>query len=139
MDHEKDKYKGGQTITINKQDLETPQLPAWAEKEGYVDEKKENSRSIMIRGTDMLKVPCFKSSFMNSIGSTLVVGIAYNLGTSRNPMRICGATYTAVLFGSWIYCRLNYRKSKSFTTTILHVFLLQNWNMSKCNIFAYIF
>lgn len=55
----------------------------------------------MFLGTNLAKIPCFKSSQMNAIGSGMVAGIGYNLATSRSPFNIALATYSAVLFGSW--------------------------------------
>ncbi len=39
----------------------------------------------------------------------MCVGLAYNLSTSRNPAKLVVATYGAVTFGYWFYCRANYR------------------------------
>ena len=63
----------------------------------------------MFNGSDLTKVPCFKDSFFNGILSGLLVGIGYNLGTSRNPFRLAFATYTTVLFGTFFKCRYDYR------------------------------
>ena len=37
------------------------------------------------------------------------VGLAYNLSTSRNPVKLVVGTYAAVTFGYWFYCRAQYR------------------------------
>ena len=37
----------------------------------------------------------------------------FNLqATSRNSLKLAFGTYTAVLFGSWFYCRYNYHKKR---------------------------
>ena len=86
-----------------------PQPPSWAE-----EDTTENKRRFMFRGTDMTQVPCFKQTFMNGIGSMMVVGVGYNLATSRNPMKISMITYCTVVLSSWVYCRINRARSKYY-------------------------
>ncbi len=52
-------------------------------------------------GKDMVKVPCFKETLMNSIGATAIVGVVYNFATSRNPGKICAVVYPVSFFGTW--------------------------------------
>ena len=47
------------------------------------DEPEEERRGWNFFGTDLSKIPCFRDSFFYSIGSGMVVGVAYNLATSR--------------------------------------------------------
>ena len=109
MDIEKEKNKITDSDLSNIEVTEKIEVPSWAEQS---QDEKSSDYSFTIRGTNMLKVPCFKSTMMYSIGSGMLTGIAYNLGTSRPPGKIAFGTYTIVLFGSWIYCRYNYRKRK---------------------------
>ena len=84
-----------------------PETPQWAE-----EDIPDDRNRLMFFGTNLAKIPCFKSSFMNGISAGMVVGLAYNLATSRPPMNMAFGTYTIVLFGSWFYCRANLRISK---------------------------
>lgn len=111
MDIEKGKSKNTDPDPSNIEVTEKVEFPSWAEES---QDEKTSDYSFTVRGTDMLKVPCFKSTMMYSIGSGMLTGIAYNLGTSRPPGKIAFGTYAVVYFGSWIYCRLNYHKRKSY-------------------------
>ena len=105
---------------VAKQKNKLPTTPEWAEKDE--DDSSDRNR-FMFFGTNMAKVPCFRSSFMNAIGSGMVVGLAYNLATSRNPLskpHPAFCTYTVVLFGSWFYCRYNLRIQEAEHKKISH-------------------
>jgi len=82
------------------------------EEDEQLDQVETQRRGWMFRGTDLSKVPCFRDSFMYSIGSGMVVGIAYNLLTSKRPYNLAFGTYTVVLFGYWGVCRYNHRMNE---------------------------
>ena len=105
---ENDQSKSSDAPQSNKEHSDIPAVPHWAEAE----DDTSNKYRFMIRGTDMTKVPCFKSSMMYSIGSGMVVGLAYNLSTSRPPGKLAFGTYAVVLWASWFYCRFDLRKRK---------------------------
>lgn len=90
---------------------------------GYAEDDNEEPerRGFMFRGSDLSKAPCFKHSFMYSIGAGMTVGVAYNLALSRNPYKIAFATYTAVLFGYYGVCRYNYRMREAEMKKLKHV------------------
>ena len=119
MDAEKEKSKSidphPTNIEVTNEEIHTKfekvEFPSWAEESQ--DENNSNYK-LTIRGTNMLQVPCFKSTMMYSIGSGMLAGIAYNLGTSRPPGKVAFGTYAVVFWGSWIYCRVNYRKRKLY-------------------------
>ena len=100
-----------------------PATPQWAEEE---DTPTDRSR-LMFFGTNLAKIPCFKSSFMNGIGAGMVVGLVYNLATSRPPMGMAFGSYTVVLFGSWFYCRANLRIRKFLICLSKQLVYKVNW------------
>ena len=106
---DKDKNKSFDTVESEKGPENVPEFPSWAEE---AEDDTSKTPRFMLRGTDMAKVPCFKSSLMYSIGSGMLVGLAYNLGTSRPPGKIAFGTYAIVFWGSWFYCRFDLRRRK---------------------------
>lgn len=87
-------------------------MSADSTKKDPFEEPEEERNRLLFFGTNLAKIPCFKTSFMNGIGSGMLVGVAYNLATSRNPYKLALGTYTVVLFGSWFVCRYKYRKAE---------------------------
>ena len=118
-----DTEKGKSEITnTSESDIEAAslqqaiQVPHWAHE---TEDENKKDWSFSIRGTNMLKVPCFKPTMMYSIGSAMLTGIAYNLATSKPPGKIVLVTYGVVMWSTWITCRYNHFKSKSYKYTII--------------------
>ena len=80
-----------------------PEPPAWAEE----DQTPENHH---IAGFST--IPCNKETIMNGIGGSLVIGLGYNLLTSRPPFIIAAITAPVIGLATWIPCRRTYFKSK---------------------------
>lgn len=89
---------------------------------GYAEDDNEEPkrRGFMFMGRDVSKAPCFKHSFMYAIGSGMLVGVAYNLALSKNPMKLAFGTYAAVLFGYYGVCRYDYRMREAEMKKIRH-------------------
>merc|ERR1711917_130071 len=63
---------------------------------------------------DYNKVPCFRQTFLYSVGSGLGAGLLSFLLTSRKrrSLNIGFGTYTCVTVGYWVYCRYSFSVQK---------------------------
>ena len=57
-------------------------------------------QTLNLRGTDMLKTPCFKETMMGSIGITTILAVGYNFATSKSPKRILQIVFPISYFGN---------------------------------------
>ena len=55
------------------------------ETKSLYDDPQEEKPTLYFLGTDLAKIPCFKTSTMNGVGGGAGIGVLYNLATSRSP------------------------------------------------------
>lgn len=74
------------------------------------DEKKE----VKLMGRNLSEMPCFRETFLYSIGSGMATGFLYFMMTSRiqRSAHLAFGTYGCVTLGYWVYCRYNYSVQK---------------------------
>merc|ERR1739840_24531 len=80
----------------------------------YFEMEEESETVQTLFGTDYSKVPCFRQTFLYSIGSGLGAGLLNFLFTSRKRASINRGfgTYMCVTLGYWTYCRYNFSVQK---------------------------
>ena len=80
-------------------------------------------------GRNLAAIPCFRDTFMYSIGSGCAVGIVYNLATSKAPWKLAFGTYAAVTFLYW-YAGLDVPYSKLDSFLFINVAVLRHCRFS---------
>ncbi|KAL3282432.1 hypothetical protein HHI36_005619 [Cryptolaemus montrouzieri] len=73
-----------------------------------------DNRSLFLFGTDVSKVPCFRSTMLNSILGGIGCGLSYFMFSSRIKAStdVAMGSYILIALGYWIHCRYNYGKAK---------------------------
>lgn len=82
----------------------------------------EAKPTLVFLGRDLLKIPCFRNTFLYSISSWVGVGLVTFLFTSRPQFSShvgCGA-FIAVSLGYYMQCRMNYENQKFQMSQIKH-------------------
>ncbi|KAK3576293.1 hypothetical protein CHS0354_036028 [Potamilus streckersoni] len=83
-------------------------------------DESSKKKSVMFFKTDLAKIPCFKSSFLNAIGGG-ASGFIVTLFLTSDPTRSHRygfTTFILVACGSWIFCRYHYTKQLIDTNKI---------------------
>ncbi|KAH7642787.1 cytochrome c oxidase assembly factor COX20 lethal (3) 87Df [Dermatophagoides farinae] len=78
--------------------------------EGLQDD--QDGKQIMLFGTDITKIPCFKNSLLTGIYAGFGCGIASFLATSRvlQSTNISILSFVLVTYGYWFNCRIKWAK-----------------------------
>lgn len=87
-----------------------------------VDED-DQSKSVMLFGRDIRKIPCFKNSMLYGIYSGFATGLATFMFTSRIPLSTSMAlgSYMGVSLVYWCFCRYDYVMKKYEMNDIQYV------------------
>ncbi|KAL3873614.1 hypothetical protein ACJMK2_036710 [Sinanodonta woodiana] len=81
----------------------------------------ESKKPVQYINTDIIRIPCFKSTFLNAVGGGTASFIATLFITSdvTRSHRYGFTTFFLVACGSWIFCRYRYNK-KLINTNIIN-------------------
>ncbi|KAL6431150.1 hypothetical protein ACFW04_007102 [Cataglyphis niger] len=93
-------------------------------------DENNRSKTVMLFGRDISKIPCFKQSMLNGIYSGFATGLVTFMFTSRIKLstNMALGSYMGVSVVYWCFCRYDYVMQKYAMDDIKH--LLQKRSIS---------